>query len=185
MASQPFDPASLYLVAVLTVFGVWFVGDRVWVVAHAIVERPRRHGLTVGAVTVKVVATVVGAMIAVMSWRIAPVGALVVPQQDRTIVQVDQPREAPATAMTLRTLMAPDGVMLDGAAVRTTGAIHVVVPGDCLWKIARALLVADGLPPSGSATSDLWRSIYDMNREVIGPNPHLIFPGQVLALPGR
>jgi hypothetical protein len=29
-----------------------------------------------------------------------------------------------------------------------------------------------------------WREIYDLNRNVIGPNPNLIHPGQVLKLPG-
>lgn len=175
------DPASLYLLIVLTVFGTWLVGDRVWAMAHAVTTRLDRHN----AATVKLVTAVVGAMIAVMSWRVAPVAASVVPQQHRSIVQIEQHREPTDDAMTLRTLMSSDTVMLDSKAVRSTGAVHVVVPGDCLWKIARSLLVADGLPPSGSATSDLWRSIYAMNREVIGPNPHLIFPGQVLALPGR
>ncbi len=181
MASQPIEPATLYLAAVLTVFGVWVVGDRIWVLGQAIVARPRpRH-----AISAKLVATVVGAMFVIMLWRAAPVGASVVPQQHRTIVQVEQFREPSEAAMTLRTLMSSESTMLSGTAARSTHGTYVVAPGDCLWKIARSLLTANGLPSSGSATSDLWRSIYDLNREVIGPNPHLIFPGQALALPGR
>ncbi|KAA3640457.1 MAG: LysM domain-containing protein [Armatimonadetes bacterium] len=180
MATEPIEPATIYLAAVLIVFGVWFIGDRVWAVAHTIVVERRKHR----GVTVKLVSAVVGAMIAVMSWKVAPTLASVVPQQDRTIVQVEQVRDASGVALSLRTLMSSDVVMLGGAARPTQGS-YVVVPGDCLWKIARSLLAADGLSVTGTATSALWRSIYEMNRELIGPNPNLIFPGQELVLPER
>jgi surface antigen len=54
------------------------------------------------------------------------------------------------------------------------GVERVVVPGDTLWGIAAELL-GDGAR---------YREIYDANREVIGANPDLILPGQVLRLPG-
>lgn len=50
---------------------------------------------------------------------------------------------------------------------------YTVVPGDSLWKIA-ATLCGDPLK---------WKDIYAANRAVIGPDPNLIFPGQVLTIP--
>ncbi len=51
---------------------------------------------------------------------------------------------------------------------------HTVQKGDSLWKIAQQYLGA------GSR----YREIYDLNAEIIGPNPDVIQVGQVLLLPG-
>ncbi len=50
---------------------------------------------------------------------------------------------------------------------------YTVVSGDCLWKIAK-YFYGDG---------SLYTIIYDANRDVIGGNPNLIYPGQVLIIP--
>lgn len=50
---------------------------------------------------------------------------------------------------------------------------YTVVKGDCLWNIAKKFY------GSGSKYS----VIYNANRSVIGGNPNLIYPGQVLAIP--
>ena len=57
---------------------------------------------------------------------------------------------------------------------------YTVVPGDCLWTIA-----AHRLAPTASAAEvdRAWRAIYDANRDVIGSDPNLILPGQILELP--
>ena len=60
---------------------------------------------------------------------------------------------------------------------------YEVVPGDCLWKIARSILRESGRSPTGLQITDLWKEIYRLNAEVIGPNPNLIHPGQVLEVP--
>lgn len=46
-----------------------------------------------------------------------------------------------------------------------------VAPGDSLSSIAAAL----GLPD--------WRALYEANRQTIGPDPNLIYPGQTLVIP--
>lgn len=50
---------------------------------------------------------------------------------------------------------------------------YTVVKGDCLWNIAKHFY------GSGSKYTD----IYAANRDVIGSNPNLIYPGQVLTIP--
>lgn len=62
-------------------------------------------------------------------------------------------------------------------------AAHRVLPGDCLWTIAAAHL-ADRARPAGNAeiaaaVTAWWSS----NRSVIGPDPDLIRPGQLLLPP--
>jgi len=57
---------------------------------------------------------------------------------------------------------------------------HVVVAGDSLWTIAAAHLPAGA---SNAAVDRAWRRWYAANRAVIGPDPDLIVPGQVLFPP--
>ncbi len=65
------------------------------------------------------------------------------------------------------------------AAVNTSGGgtssetTYTVKKGDCLWGIAKKFY--------GSGAQ--YRKIYDANRNVIGKNPNLIYPGQVLTIP--
>lgn len=51
---------------------------------------------------------------------------------------------------------------------------YTVVKGDSLWAIAKRCLGA----------GNRYGEIYELNRAVIGSNPNLIYPGQVLTLPG-
>lgn len=55
---------------------------------------------------------------------------------------------------------------------------YIVQPGDSLWRIAQ-LHGADG----ESETSTAWPRWYELNRDLIGPDPDLIHPGQVLRVP--
>ena len=76
-----------------------------------------------------------------------------------------------------------------GAVVRSVSPdsridTYVVQIGDSLWRIAERILLARN---QGRVTSAdigrFWPSIYETNRGLIGDNPNLIFPGQMLEIP--
>ena len=54
-----------------------------------------------------------------------------------------------------------------------SGDLYTVVQGDCLWNIAKSRY--------GSGIDYI--RIYEANRDVIGDNPDLIYPGTVFVLP--
>ncbi|MCQ1999269.1 LysM peptidoglycan-binding domain-containing protein [Arthrobacter zhaoxinii] len=56
----------------------------------------------------------------------------------------------------------------------------VVAAGDTLWSLAASQL---GPQATDAETAAHWPRWYELNREVIGPDPGLIHPGQVLAVP--
>ena len=63
------------------------------------------------------------------------------------------------------------------SATAASPQIYVVRAGDSLWSISRD-------HPDGSASVDhRWRAIWHANRDVLGSDPDLIIPGQVLRLP--
>jgi nucleoid-associated protein YgaU len=78
--------------------------------------------------------------------------------------------------------VADSGVLVSsGGAVTATTAdsghdpaqrTYTVQPGDTLSEIAAKFHTPGG-----------WEAIFSLNRDVIGPNPDLIVPGQVLKLP--
>jgi len=53
------------------------------------------------------------------------------------------------------------------------GRTHTVVAGDNLYNISKA--------KTGSPNN--WRQLYELNKAVIGNNPHFILPGQILNIP--
>ena len=50
---------------------------------------------------------------------------------------------------------------------------YTVVKGDCLWNIAKKFY----------GNGALYTKIYEANKSIIGGNPNLIYPGQVLIIP--
>lgn len=60
-----------------------------------------------------------------------------------------------------------------GNQTATTTKTYTVVKGDCLWNITKKF--------TGSGSG--WRELYNLNKGVIGSNPNLIKPKQVLTLP--
>jgi hypothetical protein len=62
---------------------------------------------------------------------------------------------------------------------RRDGRTHTVRKGDTLWSIAE-----ESLPNHDPrSVARYWPKIHRANRDVIGPDPSLIYPGQVLHLP--
>jgi hypothetical protein len=62
-------------------------------------------------------------------------------------------------------------------------ARHVVVRGDCLWRIAEAALPTTGGRPTDAAVAGAVRAWWSANAAVVGPDPDLLLPGQVLDAP--
>lgn len=60
-------------------------------------------------------------------------------------------------------------------AKETAAQTYTVVKGDCLWNIAKRFY--------GSGAK--YTLIYNANKSVIGGNPNLIYPGQVLTIPAE
>jgi hypothetical protein len=64
------------------------------------------------------------------------------------------------------------------------GTQHVVAPGDCLWHLAEAGLQADQpRPPTDGEIAAAVNAWWTANADVIGPDPDLLLPGQVLQPP--
>ena len=76
-------------------------------------------------------------------------------------------KEAPAAPA------ATDTATREAPAAETATQSYTVKSGDTLSGIARKL--------TGSSS---WQAIYEQNKSVIGSNPNLIKPGQVLTIPG-
>lgn len=57
----------------------------------------------------------------------------------------------------------------------TPGSSYTVQPGDTLWDIAQRAY----------ADPEDWDTIYNANKQVIGNDPNLIKPGQVLHIPAQ
>ncbi len=83
-----------------------------------------------------------------------------------------------------RTPAAPDAHPIDLDWPTTTdaasGGTVVVLRGDSLWSIAAAHLPAGAGP---AAIDTAWRAWYQANKSVIGSDPDLLLPGQILRPP--
>ena len=70
------------------------------------------------------------------------------------------------------------------SAAPSAAAERIVVRGDCLWHIAADSLVARlGRPPDDGEVATAVHAWWVANADVIGPDPDLLLPGQVLRQP--
>jgi nucleoid-associated protein YgaU len=86
----------------------------------------------------------------------------------------------PAPAPTTQT----PAVVPDWPAGPDVSEAHVVVRGDCLWHIAAGRLLDQlgRLPSDGEVATEV-SAWWTANADVIGPDPDLLLPGQVLHPP--
>ena len=91
-----------------------------------------------------------------------------------SVVQLDWP-EAPAGGTTVPELDWP----------APAAGEHVVVRGDCLWDIAAAWLDGQhpGAPVTGADVARAAHAWWQTNAAVVGPDPDLLLPGQILRPP--
>ena len=98
---------------------------------------------------------------------------------------------APAAAAETTSTPVPDwpgalpgtGALPDWPASPAAGE-HVVVRGDCLWEIAAAHLSDQlGRTASAAETARATSAWWSANAAVIGPDPDVLLPGQVLRPP--
>jgi LysM repeat protein len=103
----------------------------------------------------------------VLAWSILPVMLVTAGRNQPVHPAQANTRTASSTEVTLAS-----AVSVAAAPVTTTN--YVVQPGDTLAAIAARFSVRGG-----------WPALYAANRPLIGPDPNLIHPGTVLALPGQ
>ncbi len=80
----------------------------------------------------------------------------------------------------------PEGATASGGAQEQAGSrptAHRVRAGDSLWTIAAAAVAGRGEEPTAAAVAVEWPRWYATNRDLIGPDPGLIHPGQLLTAP--
>jgi nucleoid-associated protein YgaU len=95
------------------------------------------------------------------------------PTSTAPIASTEPPAPASAAPTTTPTVPAAPA---DPSATAPAGT-YTVKPGDSLWRIAKAQGTG-----SNSAIAAKVSAIYTANRELIGPNPSVLRPGQVLTL---
>ena len=97
--------------------------------------------------------------------------------------QVIAPRQVPETPASTGPAGAPEPEAAAAAATepaQTQTQTRTVQDGDSLWAITEELV------PAGATDADVaaaWPRLYAANLDVVGPDPGLIHPGQVLTLP--
>jgi hypothetical protein len=98
--------------------------------------------------------------------------------------------DRPMLAAAVTPAAVPDWPTAGAAAVpdwptEQTADAHVVVRGDCLWDIAAIRLRASGQEPTDAGIAAAVQGWWSANADVIGPDPDLILPGQVLRPPAQ
>lgn len=64
----------------------------------------------------------------------------------------------------------------------TMGWSYEIQPGDTLWAITVAAWSTIPDPPDVTIDT-CWRLLYQFNQDVLGSNPNLVYPGQVIQIP--
>ena len=165
------DPATVFLLYAIGTLCVWLMASAV---------RPALSAaLHVGSLL-----PTARPLMAIVISSILLLGVVRAGTATASVGPANQRMEQMADALVAAPPHAPEAV----APVHSIGPIsatHEVAKGESLWRIARSVLSTEDPEPTGASVSELWRSIYELNRELIGDDPNLIHPGQILQLPGR
>ena len=126
-----------------------------------------------------------GAQLTSAGWpTVAVEPATAVPAAPATQTLADDSSASHSEALTSAwgvTPQSPAGFPAEATApAAAPSSAYVVQPGDSLWDITAALL---GDSASPDAIAGAWPSLYEANREVIGTDPGLIYPGTALTVP--
>jgi nucleoid-associated protein YgaU len=164
------SPADSFVWAVVAASAAWLaVSTVIPTTLRGLIAVGRRvHPLS------RPIATVVAAVLLVGVVRSSPSAATVPPPTERVIVEHQQTPAAVAIRNPVVEMMSGSGI----------GSTYTVVAGDTLWGIARQVLDQRGAQPTGAEIATAWKMIYRTNTDVVGSDPNLILPGQVLTIPG-
>jgi hypothetical protein len=114
----------------------------------------------------------------------APVVATAAPPHQPAATAPDWPASTGSPARAVPDWPAPPPADPAPDRPATTAGEHVVLRGDCLWDIAATRLREDtGRAPTDREIAVAVRSWWQANAAVIGPDPDLLLPGQVLRPP--
>jgi nucleoid-associated protein YgaU len=143
----------------------------------------RRSAALVLGLGLGVAAPLAGVAVTAMAQPAAAAPGAAVPDWPRGPEVPTEPAPAPAPAPEPADPLVPDWPP-DLTAAAADGS-HVVVRGDCLWHIASArLAAASGTRPTDGEVARAVHAWWVANAEVIGPDPDVLLPGQVLRAPG-
>ena len=93
--------------------------------------------------------------------------------EDSTAVD---PAWKPAADTVSPSLLVPPGLRAEAPS----GEKVTVMAGDTLWDLAAAQL---GSLATSTEVAELWPRWYELNRLVVGPDPDILLPGQILVVP--
>jgi hypothetical protein len=183
-ATHRFDTALAAGCATVAAAGVaWLWWLVTLVVRDAVQRRPRRAGSSVPTPVRRAVLTACGLSLATVP--AAPALATPDDAADHLVgLRVPDRLSGTARLHPRRRELPPASAAAEAAhpapVSRAEEHVVVVVPGDTLWAIAERDLPATARPDEVDAR---WRAIHRANASLIGPDPHLILPGQRLRLP--
>lgn len=109
-----------------------------------------------------------------------PISAAITPAPTASALPRVKPLAAATPAVTQA---ATSNSMTRPARSAQPGASYRVQTGDSLWEIAKQSLTAAGGDFSNRQVDRVWRLIWQANYDVIGSDPSLIRPGQLLEIP--
>ncbi len=112
-----------------------------------------------------------------------PAAYAAAPQADPAVAVPDWPVGSASEGTDETVPDRPTGVVPDLPPAPQAGD-HVVVRGDCLWSIAETRLAqALGREPTAGEVAAAVHAWWSANAAVLGPDPDLLLPGQVLRQP--